>query len=174
LPFRTAWNHLKAAFIRLLHLNDSPHRIALGVAVGMFVALTPTWGIQMLLTVAISWLVRANKVAGLPCAWITNPLTTVPIYSFCYAVGLTLVGGPGADRFLQMLTASHDPSSGWLAPIEGWWDLMLAVAAPLWVGCLVIGAAAAALMYVVMYYLVSARRRHRAGECPSETAGPSP
>ena len=53
-------NRLKTFFIyRVLHVDDTPHRIALGVAAGIFIAWTPTIGFQMLLTIllAIAWLI---------------------------------------------------------------------------------------------------------------------
>ena len=34
---------------RILHADDTPHRLALGIALGVFVAWTPTVGLQMVL-----------------------------------------------------------------------------------------------------------------------------
>ena len=65
---------------RILHVDDTPHRIALGVAIGMFVAWTPTIGFQMGLTVLLCALFRANKLVGVPLVWISNPLTIIPVY----------------------------------------------------------------------------------------------
>lgn len=162
LPFRAGWEKVKKWFIHLLHLDDSAHRIALGVAIGMFVAITPTWGIQMLLVVGMAWLLRANKVAGVPMVWLTNPFTNVPIYSFCYAVGVALVGGPGLAEFKEMLRTTLSQDHTWAMLARGWLDLMWHVAAPLWMGCVVVGAAAGALAYGAMFYLiVFFRRRHR-------------
>jgi len=38
----------------VLHVDDTPHRIALGVAIAIFVTWTPTIGFQMLLTIALA------------------------------------------------------------------------------------------------------------------------
>ena len=65
---------------RVLHADDTPHRIALGVAAGLFIGLTPTVGFQMVLAVALAAALRANKVVCIPMVWITNPFTIIPIY----------------------------------------------------------------------------------------------
>ena len=39
---------------RVLTLDDTPHSIALGTAIGMFVGLTPTVGIQMVVVLAVA------------------------------------------------------------------------------------------------------------------------
>jgi hypothetical protein len=163
-PIKRGWQKLKAGFIHLLHLDDSAHRIALGVAVGLFIAITPTWGIQMLLVVGLAWLVRANKVAGVPMVWLTNPATNVPIYSFCYVVGQALVGGPGLEEVKHAFVPHVDPALGlWdktVAVFHQWLALMWHAAVPLWVGCVVVGLAAGAISYGVMYYTITYYRRH--------------
>lgn len=75
----------------ILRLHDTPHSIALGTAVGVFVGLTPTFGIQMLLVLAIAFLARPffrfNRFAALVAVYISNPFTMVPVYWFNYQVG---------------------------------------------------------------------------------------
>ena len=162
MPFRQAWTKTRHWFSHLLHLDDSAHRIALGVAIGMFIALTPTMGIQMVLTFLVAALLGANKVSGVPMAWITNPLTAVPVYSFNYLVGHTLVGGPGLKEIEGAMVAAMDPSLGWSGLARAWWSLMLHGAAPLWAGCALVGFVAGVIAYAVMYYLITTYRRiHR-------------
>ena len=186
MPFRRGWERVKKWFVHLLHLDDSVHRIALGVAIGMFVAMTPTWGIQMLLVVGLAWLCRANKVAGIPVVWVTNPATNVPIYSFCYIVGRALVGGPGLEEVKQAFAQGFDGSLSWWELLKVWAALMWHAGAPLWVGTCAVGAVAGAIMYVITFYLITLYRRHHAQhptaagkQAPSEapedrTGGPAP
>ena len=57
MPHRYLYRRLRMAlwqterFIkyRVLHVDDTPHRIALGVALGFFVTWTPTIGVQIVL-----------------------------------------------------------------------------------------------------------------------------
>ena len=83
---------------RVMSLDDTPHRLALGVAIGIFVTWTPTIGLQMVITFLLSALFRANKFVGVPFVWISNPLTIVPIYGPNYLVGCWLLGhSPGEN-----------------------------------------------------------------------------
>ena len=43
------WATPRRLIRRLLSLDDTPHAIALGTAIGMFIGLTPTVGIQMII-----------------------------------------------------------------------------------------------------------------------------
>ncbi|HKI70697.1 MAG TPA: DUF2062 domain-containing protein, partial [Verrucomicrobiae bacterium] len=78
---------------RVLHVDDTPHRIALGVAVGIFVAWTPTVGFQMILTIILATLLRANKLVGIPFVWISNPFTLGVIYYPNYLLGKFILQG---------------------------------------------------------------------------------
>ena len=60
--------------------------VSLGVAVGVFLGLTPTVGVQMYL-VALVWSIyryifnrHFNLPVGVAMVWISNPLTMVPLY----------------------------------------------------------------------------------------------
>ena len=72
---------------RVLHADDTPHRLALGIALGMFVGWTPTVGLQMLLVVLLAPSFRVNPIVGIPIVWVSNPFTIVPIYFSNYWFG---------------------------------------------------------------------------------------
>ena len=88
---------------RVLSINDSPHRIALSVAIGIFITWTPTIGLQMMLTIALCFLLRANKLVGVPFVWISNPLTIVPIYAPNYFVGCWILGHAPTERWKNLI-----------------------------------------------------------------------
>jgi uncharacterized protein (DUF2062 family) len=159
-PFRAGWRKTREWFIHLLHLDDSAHRIALGAALGVFIAFTPTIGFQMLLVLLVTSAVRANKVAGLPMPWITNPVTILPMFSFNYYVGWRVVGGPGLKGFQDQLFQLMSLDLGWIDWVKGWWHLMIDMAGPLWVGSLIVGFGAGLVAYGVMFYLIRVYRRH--------------
>jgi hypothetical protein len=161
-PFRAGLRKCEEWFVHLLHLDDSAHRIALGAGIGVFIAFTPTIGFQMLLVLLATTVVRANKVAGLPMPWITNPLTIVPMFSLNYYVGWRLVGGPDLAGFERQLGDLMSLNLGWIDWVKGWWHLMIDMAAPLWVGSLLCGLVAGVIAYGVMFYLITVYRRvHR-------------
>lgn len=92
---------------RLLQINDTPESIALGTAMGTFIAMTPTVGIQMVLMIIVGTIIRANRVAGCVMVYISNPFTLVPIYWFDYWIGSVTLGQSlvSYERFSQELNA---------------------------------------------------------------------
>lgn len=74
-------------------VQDTPHRIALGAAIGLFVGWLPIMGIQMIVAFAAAWILRANLIATVPPVWISNVLTVVPMYFGAYWVGALFIGG---------------------------------------------------------------------------------
>ena len=47
---RDTWRRLKQIVLHnILHLDDTPHRIAWGVFIGAMIAFTPTLGLQIVL-----------------------------------------------------------------------------------------------------------------------------
>ena len=77
---------------RILKINDTPQAIALGASVGMFIGMTPTVGLQMLLMIIVGTIIRANRLAGVAMVYISNPFTVLPIYWLDYWVGSLLLG----------------------------------------------------------------------------------
>lgn len=77
--------------IKILGLNDSAHSIGLGVAIGMFIAFTPTIPLQMTISFFIAWICGANKAASLPPAWVTNPVTAPPVFFAEYLTGVYIL-----------------------------------------------------------------------------------
>lgn len=76
---------------RLWHIN----RISLnrGVYVGVLCAFFPLPG-QMLLAVIGAVIFRANVPMSIALTWLTNPLTTIPVFWVAYSVGATLLSEP--------------------------------------------------------------------------------
>jgi len=148
---------------RVLHVDDTPHRIALGMAIAMLVTWTPAIGLQMIGTVLLCSLFGANKVVGLPLVWISNPVTIVPIYLPNYLLGRWILGSESKD--INWRSAFTAVRGNWLeqlvARIQNWWELTIDVFWPLWLGSLLIGLALGAGCYVGVYYLVLLYRKRR-------------
>lgn len=73
----------------------SVHRRALarGVAVGLFVGLTPTVGLQTVLMLVACIALRANFPAAFLVSWVSNPLTMGPLYIVYALIGEAVFGG---------------------------------------------------------------------------------
>lgn len=147
------WLHPRVLLRYVLTQDDTPHHIALGAAIGMFVGLTPTPGVQMLLVLAIYYVCRPvftfNRPAGLAAVYVSNPLTAVPLAWISYQVGRLFVGG---DLTREEIAAvlQHDQA--------GWWDAVVAVVVDLgWaylIGALIVATVTGILTYPIMRYLL--------------------
>lgn len=76
---------------RLWQINRNS--LARGVYIGVLCAFFPLPG-QMPLAVIGALICRANVPMAIALTWITNPLTTIPVFWFAYAVGAWLIGEP--------------------------------------------------------------------------------
>ena len=77
---------------RFIRLDDSSERIALGVALGLVIGMTPFWGTHIILSLGLSSLLGWNKIAAIAGVNITNIFTAPLIYPVNYWVGLRLAG----------------------------------------------------------------------------------
>ncbi len=160
---------------RILHADDTPHRLALGIAVGFFIAWTPTIGFQMALVVLAASLLKANRLAGIPIVWISNPFTLLPIYYPNYRVGRFLLGLFGTrpeltmEQMKKLLSGLTDRNllAEHLSDPDRWknlWQLcveLLNLSIDLWVGSIVVGLLLGAVSYVVSYrFIVWYRANH--------------
>ena len=78
----------KYYFLRLLRLRGTPHSIAMGAAIGVFIGLTPTIPFHTITILAITVVTRTSVIAALITSLIVcNPLTYIPIYYFSLLLG---------------------------------------------------------------------------------------
>ncbi|HAW26611.1 MAG TPA: hypothetical protein DCY03_00615, partial [Planctomycetaceae bacterium] len=150
-PPKPAWKYSPRMLLRsILMLDDSAHSIALGTAIGMFIALTPTVGIQMLMVLCVAFLTRPffkfNQVASLITVYVSNPLTIVPIYWFDYKIGTYYVGGSMTQKdFARIL--EFEGFSGWWETVK---QLLLEVGSPLIIGSLIVATFFSLMTYPIM------------------------
>jgi uncharacterized protein (DUF2062 family) len=64
----------------------------MGMAVGIFVAATPTIPFQTLIAVALAFVMRGSKAAAAVGVWLSNPITFPLFYLASYKTGTLLFG----------------------------------------------------------------------------------
>ena len=153
----------------ILHADDTPHRIALGAGMGLFVAWMPALGLHMLIVLALSMVIKVNKFVALISVWISNPFTIVGIYYPNYLVGRAVVGvfhdtgqvsGAQLREFLDLFKLT-----GGLAPFfssQFWQDIFSFLwqkVPELWIGSLIMGVWVGTVGYFLTYYVVVEHRR---------------
>lgn len=85
----------RAAFRRLLAIDDPPERTALAFSIGVFIAFSPLLGLHTIMATVIAFAFRFNKIAIYTGTFINNPVVTlVPIIIVSYAVGAFVLNRP--------------------------------------------------------------------------------
>lgn len=83
-PFRT----VKYYYLRFTRLQGDPHVLARGVAIGIFVGVTPTIPFHTILALALAFLLRGSKIAALLFTVVaSNPFTFFFQYYFSWRLG---------------------------------------------------------------------------------------
>jgi len=154
----------------LVRLRRSPRAIAGGLALGTFVAFTPTVGVQFAIVIFLATLLNMNRAAALVTIWITNAATIAPIYTFNYWVGTLIWSGPP----VREVYGTFADLAAKLLRFDVWdffdqfrtvMDLGREVIVPLVVGSCIVGLVAAILVYVgamlLLRYIMIRRSRRR-------------
>lgn len=139
---------------RLVTIDDTPHSIALGVAIGIFFGFSPLWSLKTLLSIAVAWLFGANKVAAAVSVTLHDIiLPFMPaIYLWEYKFGYWALHGQLPRRISFRALALRDYVH---------WEMFFTVGRPLLVGSLIIGLPSAAIVYVIARRLVTQHRARR-------------
>ncbi len=126
-------------------------QMARGVALGTFIALTPTIGFQMALVCALIIFIPGNLPIALAACWITNPISSPAIYYLEYKLGEWIM----STARLMPGYVFNDSAS-----ISGIYD----IAEAMWIGSLVSGIFGALVGYFVTLWLVGLERKLRFGK----------
>jgi uncharacterized protein (DUF2062 family) len=123
-----------ARLAALLALDDSPWRVALALAVGVFISFTPLWGFQTLLALLVATLCRLNRAVTVAGTWLNLPWFAPFVYAGALKLGSVIL-----------------PELSGLAGLSAW----------LFLGTTTLGFAAAALTWMVAYAVMRVRRARR-------------
>ncbi len=156
----------------IIAIRATPRQVAMGMALGSFIAFTPFIGLQTLIAALVATIAGASKKAAMLAVWISNPVTMGPIFAMTYQLGLVL-GSPEPAMAMatgQASLGSDDPVSA--VSLHGFgmeklfytgWEYIL----PMLLGGVVVGLFAAFVAYNlthrgVMAYQVAHAKRQRA------------
>jgi len=85
--------HSFRAFIdRAKKLHGDPHYVAMGMAIGVFVSITPTIPVHTVIAIALAFVLRGSKPAAIIGVWFANPITIPLFYWGSYELGMFLLG----------------------------------------------------------------------------------
>ncbi|MDX1695882.1 MAG: DUF2062 domain-containing protein [Ketobacteraceae bacterium] len=135
----------------LLHFNR--RSIAAGVFCGVFAAFIPL-PVQMFAAIVLAVIFRGNLAVAVGFTWVSNPLTYIPIYYFCYRVGEFIMGRPvdeaGNEITIQIKPLIADFFAG---DFSGLMSFFFTSGTQLMLGCFLVGLLSAGISYVLVGYL---------------------
>ena len=149
----------------VLHADDTPHAIALGVGIAMVIAFLPLVGFQTAIAIGLAALFRANKAVCVPIVWITNPLTLVPIYGGCLALGRWILASPIQEQDAEAMAKMEQHEQTFhIFELQFWTDLfqfLVGLGIELWLGCAIVGVTFGVISYIVAHRGVAIYRERR-------------
>ena len=87
-------DRLKALFVWLKELQGDPRYIARGMAIGVFVAVTPTIPFHTVIALALAFILRGSKPAAAIGVWFANPVTIPFLYIGSFRLGILILIKP--------------------------------------------------------------------------------
>jgi len=143
------WESLKKAYVRFLKIRGTPREIALGFALGIFVAMSPTMGFQMAIAIPIAAMLKWNKIAAAMAVWVSNPFTIPIIYWPTYYIGAKIMGMPLGLKAADMASGSTMLALAEKAP---------KIFGAMTLGGVVLGLPLAAISYYLAYFAIEKYR----------------
>ena len=149
IPPRASWRErLKALYRKIKALQGDPHYVALGMAIGVFVGVTPTVPLHTIIALALALVFRASKPAAVIGVWFGNPLTIPAFYYASYKLGMMLLG-------------HNAPLSGLQPTIHEMLKMGLDVTISMILGGALLGIIPAVLAYFITFRLSRRIHLHR-------------
>ncbi len=132
----------------IVALDDTPHKLALSFAVGVYVSVSPFLGIHTILIIVISIIFGLNKVSALAGSWANLPWTMPFVYYSEYRIGEFFLN-KDIHFTIKPFTMEHYLKSG---P-----DVFISI----FIGSVVEGVFFGIISYFLLKYLITVYRRRK-------------
>ena len=129
---------------KLLDLQDAPHALAGGVAIGMFIGFTPLFGVKTLLCLGLAYLLRCNPLAAVISVTLHDVVTPLwpVLLGLEYEIGsaiLKLINGTPPEAHTLHFHIQDVMK----------WTTFFGVGLPMLIGSLFLSAPAAVIAYIL-------------------------
>jgi uncharacterized protein (DUF2062 family) len=140
--FKNLAAHFVSLREKLLNLQDAPHALAGGVAIGMFIGFTPLFGVKTLLCLALAYLLRCNPIAAVISVSLHDVVTPFwpVLLEIEYKIGWDFLG------WMREAPPQMPPLHFHLHDVMQW-TTFLGVGLPMLIGSLFLSTPAAFLAY---------------------------
>ena len=143
---KTVKERLKELFVRIKKLQGDPRYIATGMAIGVFVGVTPTIPFHTLIAIALAFVFRGSKPAAAIGVWFANPITIPLFYIGSFKLGTLILNKPiPFDEKFESITALM--------------TLGLDVTIAMIVGGAILGILPAVIAYILTYRIMTTVRQ---------------
>jgi len=106
-------NKLREFYVQFISLKGDPRKIAMGMAIGVFIGVTPTIPFHTIIIIFLTMLFRQNLTAAMLGAWIMNPIT-IPLFYFVeYEIGKLVLGSQHLEIVLHAYSVDELMAVGW-------------------------------------------------------------
>jgi uncharacterized protein len=148
-------NFLSASARKLFEIKDTPHAIAGGAAIGIFMGFPPLFGLKTLICLGLATVCRVNRIAAVIAVCLTDVLTPVlpVLLAAQYEAGYFILSHP--HHLPEKLDAASISLSDMLK-----WTTFLDAGLPLLVGSLVFAIPSALITYPLVLALAKKRANH--------------
>lgn len=141
-PILLLFRKIKLAIIQVYRAKGSPHEIALGVAIGAFWGVFPTFGLSTPLILVLYRFIHFNIITAFAGALVSNPLTSPFLLWISYKVGSIFFTPP--QNIKDILS-------------EKWWEKLQDVGLIMLVGATIVSTIVAVLAYFIALKLTKKR-----------------
>ncbi len=148
---------LKLNYIKLLRSNGTPHKIALAIALGLFVGIAIPYFGQTVIVIILAVIFRTNKILAFAATWVSNPYT-VPFYYpvLCY-IGSKILGAGLTFNRIQHEILGIVHSFSW----HNLFALGFELAASFIVGGIIVGVISGVAGYYIVYKIITRYRNKK-------------
>jgi uncharacterized protein (DUF2062 family) len=139
--------NLRQKLKKILLLDCPPSHIAASAAMGVIVGFSPYIGFHTVIAIGLSFMFNLPLYPLIAGAYITNPLTFIPVYTVCYKFGTWITG---KEACMPVDFAHLD--------FETLTNTAKTFIVPFFVGSHLLGLILGVFAYILTYYIVKKYR----------------
>lgn len=146
------FNKFKKFLKKFFLINDTPHKVAAGAALGIFLGIVPGEGVGS--TLVLSSLFKFNRLSATAGVLATNMWTTAVVLPIAGIVGAFIFHTDYKKLISDFETSYH--LDGWKAIFDEFF--LFKVALPIFVGFFIVAGAISIGFYFLLYFVLKKRK----------------
>lgn len=152
---------IKENYRKLLSLDDSPQMISISFAIGVFITISPFYGLHTILAILFIIIFRLNKIAIMSGAMINLPWISPLIYFPCYLIGSKIWKIlPSLDKYelysLDQFKVFFTSWNGFKTLLDA--SHFMRIFLPTLLGTTIVGIIASTTSFFMLQYIIKRRR----------------